>query len=180
MQKIIPNNYWITIIEEWKEDIEIEKYYIAELRTQYWWSFIKNIGYALHHADIHNTRLILSNWKKDIDIKMLLSNTPVKRWQRVMIDDEWAKIDWILINETEELYDYDIVPTSDEIDNLCMWISESESQSEIQLMKQDLQMLLKSEDDYILSSNQTNDYVDHTYGDIYNSHCDAILKLNPL
>jgi hypothetical protein len=45
-------------------------------------------------------------------------------------------------------------------------------------MKEDLKTLIDMKEEYIFSSISINDYCDSTYGDLYNSHCEAILLLN--
>ena len=70
---------------------------------------------------------------------------------------------------------YGIENREDFIDTLIDWISEA-SGSNKQLMKDDLFMLSKIDDKYILSSKDTNDYL---YGNSeeFNNKCEEILEL---
>ena len=98
---------------------------------------------------------------------------------RLSITDKGVKIDWILIKEEifqEELYDYRVVAREDEIDNLIMRIGESNRDTSA--MKEDLKLLINMDEEYLFSSIDINEYLDSTYWDLYNDHCEAILKLN--
>lgn len=92
---------------------------------------------------------------------------------------QWFKIDWIYIEDKifeESLYEYEIRYREDLIDNLIDRISECKNSDKI-LMKEDLKLLIDMDDILILSSIETNDYIDST--DIaYWLHCNNILKLN--
>ena len=57
----------------------------------------------------------------------------------------------------EELHEYRVIDVETEIDNLCMWIYETKSENDKELMKEDLKYLLSIDDEYVFSS--TNDYV---------------------
>ena len=74
----------------------------------------------------------------------------------------------------DELVDYRIEDTETLIDNLCMWISECRN-SDKQLMKDDLKMLCKIDDEFVLSSISTNDYL---FGNskTFNDKCKEILE----
>ena len=95
---------------------------------------------------------------------------------------EWSqgyKIDWIYINEDifqEEKSEYEIRDKENLIDNLIDWISECRN-SDKELMKNDLKLLMDMDEDYILSSIQTNDYAD-SKTDWYDVQCNNILKIN--
>lgn len=83
----------------------------------------------------------------------------------IEIDDE-------LFNQ--EKVEYRIEHRESLIDNLIMWISECRN-SDKELMKADLKELISIDDEYILSSISTNDYL---YGnsDDFNLHCLEILN----
>ena len=91
-------------------------------------------------------------------------------------------IDGIGINEilfTEELIEYRIEHREDLIDNLIDWISETERQSDKVLMKEDLKLLLSVNDEYILSSISTNDYIIKSIDEErFNQECKTILEKN--
>jgi hypothetical protein len=72
-----------------------------------------------------------------------------------------------------ELVEYRIEDRETLIDNLIMWISECRT-SDKQLMIDDLKLLIKLDDEFILSSINTNHYL---YGnsDEFNSKCEEIL-----
>jgi len=62
MEKIdlyLPNAFWVTIIDENEEVIEIEKATIAESFEKYWWWFLQAIWVALRRADSNNTEILL-------------------------------------------------------------------------------------------------------------------------
>lgn len=54
---------------------------------------------------------------------------------------------------------YNIVNRESEIDNLIMWISESKSDNDKSLMKEDLKELMMMTCQNIYSSESTNDYI---------------------
>jgi hypothetical protein len=75
----------------------------------------------------------------------------------------------------EELVDYRIEDRESIIDNLIMWISEC-TNSDKQLMKDDLKLLINIDDEFVLSSISTNDYL---YGnsETFNTKCVEILEI---
>ena len=76
----------------------------------------------------------------------------------------------------EELFEYRIIDRKNFIDELIGWISEAKS-TDKEVMKQDLEMLLKVEDDYIFSSINTNDYIYTGCSEFYET-CKKLLELN--
>lgn len=78
--------------------------------------------------------------------------------------------------EQEDLCEYVIRHRESFIEDLISWISEARSNDK-QLMKNDLQMLLKVEDEYILSSISTNSYLYHGCAKFENT-CKELLELN--
>jgi hypothetical protein len=84
------------------------------------------------------------------------------------------------INEkifSDELFEYRIIERKDFIDELIRWISETKSESDKYLMKEDLEMLMNVTDDYIFSSISTNEYITKDDGN-FNEICEELLKLN--
>jgi len=75
----------------------------------------------------------------------------------------------------EDLHEYYIQDREDFIDTLIGWIGEATQCKE--MMKDDLKMLMSVEDDYILSSNSTNDYLYEGCSD-FESTCKELLELN--
>ncbi len=75
----------------------------------------------------------------------------------------------------QEKIDFKIVNRENFIDDLINWISEAKN-SDKQLMKSDLKMLMKIDDEFILSSIDTNYYL---YGNSeeFNNKCQEILNL---
>ena len=75
----------------------------------------------------------------------------------------------------EEKVEYGIEHREDFIDTLIDWISEARGNDK-ELMKDDLKMLMKIDDEYILSSIGTNHYL---YGNSeeFNNVCEEILEL---
>lgn len=73
----------------------------------------------------------------------------------------------------EELVNYRIEDRETLIDNLCMWISECQN-SDKELMKADLKLLINIDDEFILSSISTNHYL---YGNSeeFDNQCEEIL-----
>jgi len=76
----------------------------------------------------------------------------------------------------EELHEYYIQDRKEFIDTLIDWISEAKSSNK-ELMKQDLEMLMDVEDDYILSSNSTNSYLYQGCAD-FNETCKELIELS--
>lgn len=95
------------------------------------------------------------------------------------IDDEGnAYINDILIDrEVFEKVDCIIRDREQLIEDLCMWISESTSDNDKFLMKNDLKMLMDLRDDLVFSSLSTNDYIAQGL-DIkeFNDLCEEILS----
>lgn len=56
-------------------------------------------------------------------------------------------------------FDYTIKEREELVDNLIMWISETKSDTDKELMKNDLHFLMNIKDKYIISSLLTNKYV---------------------
>ncbi len=142
-------------------------------------SNIQEIKISKNQLNILNERweIFINNEKSWISI---IADV-VKSNPRIEYIEDHYEIDDIKINEDifqEEKYDYSIVDVEDEINNLIMFIQESKSDSQAELMKEDLRQLINCDEEYVFSSVNTNEYIDSTYWDHYNSHCEAILKLN--
>lgn len=75
----------------------------------------------------------------------------------------------------EEKIDFRIVDRESFIDDLINWISECKNNDK-ELMKSDLKDLIKIDDEFILSSIETNHYL---YGNTqdFNNKCEEILNL---
>ena len=75
----------------------------------------------------------------------------------------------------EEKVDFKIINREEFLDDLIDWISECKN-SDKELMKNDLFELAKIDDEFILSSIETNHYL---YGDTeeFNNKCEEILEL---
>ena len=78
----------------------------------------------------------------------------------------------------EELYDYRIIDVETEIENLCMWIKESNRPDQTNLMIEDLNYLLNIEDEYVFSCISTNDYVGLDKAEQYEKIATEILEIN--
>ena len=97
-------------------------------------------------------------------------------------DEEEYVLGYNLINDikiddeifNEELFDYRIEDRDNLIDNLIDWISEANNDKE--MMKEDLKMLMNLSDDYIFSSNRTNEYISKEDGN-FNETCKDLLYL---
>jgi hypothetical protein len=100
------------------------------------------------------------------------------------IDNEGVKINGIPINEeifNQEKVDYRITDREDQVEHLCMWISEAgqDRENDKRLMLEDLKYLCKLEDEYIFSSISTNEYIAKSDDEErFNEICEEILKLN--
>ena len=84
----------------------------------------------------------------------------------------------------EEIFDYEksewkIIHRESFIDELYHWISEAirADRADAQLMKDDLFMLAKWDDEYIFSSISTNDYIGEN-DSRFNETCEELIKLN--
>jgi len=90
----------------------------------------------------------------------------VNNWEYYIVVDENFSTK-VLVDNDEEFpdakYQYQIVNREQYIDDLIGWISEcgrdSRGESNKKLMKQDLEYLMKLEDEFIFSSLETNDFV---------------------
>jgi hypothetical protein len=84
-------------------------------------------------------------------------------------------INGIVLNEKirdEQMHEYEIVERDELINNLIGWIGEGSKDST--LMRQDLEMLMNWDDEFILSSISTNAYI--RQGDSeFDENCKAIL-----
>jgi hypothetical protein len=97
------------------------------------------------------------------------------------IDEEGVKINDTLINEDifqKEMVDFTPRERKDQIDHLIDWIKEAKP-NDRELMKEDLKMLMKKDDEYMFSSILTNEYIlksddEESFNDI----CKEILELN--
>lgn len=85
----------------------------------------------------------------------------------------------------EGLHEYYIVDREELIDNLIMWIAEAQypmlqgrvRSADAYLMKEDLKMLMEWDDDYILSSMETNSYL-NPQSDGFNEACIELISIN--
>lgn len=78
--------------------------------------------------------------------------------------------------QENELHEFRIVHRESLIDDLCMWITECKNTGEKILMKEDLKTLVNWKDDYILSSNETNMYLNSDY-ELFNGVCEELIEL---
>ena len=85
-----------------------------------------------------------------------------------------------LINEglfDDQLTDYRIIDVETEVHSLYQWISEARTKATRVLMITDLKQLEKTIDEYVLSSNSTNHYVESDDSE-FNELCETILTEN--
>lgn len=75
-----------------------------------------------------------------------------------------------------ELFDYRIVEREELIDDLIRWISEC-TNSDKQLMKDDLKLLIMMKDDFIFSSITTNHYI-NSENQEFNNTCEYLIEIN--
>ena len=54
---------------------------------------------------------------------------------------------------------YKVIDREQQIDDLCMWIGEAQSDSDKYLMKEDLKYLTGVQEEYLFSSISTNEYI---------------------
>lgn len=74
----------------------------------------------------------------------------------------YNKINDKIINEEifdQEKVNYKIIDRNDQIDHLIDWIGETENDNDKILMKEDLIYIINLTDKYLLSSIQTNEYI---------------------
>lgn len=84
----------------------------------------------------------------------------------------------VFLNEKirdEELHEYSIIERETLIGDLIGWIGEGNKDSS--LMREDLEMLMNWNDDYILTSNSTNSYIRQGDSD-FNETCEELIELN--
>lgn len=75
----------------------------------------------------------------------------------------------------EDLHEYHIVDREELINDLMRWISEGSKNSA--LMREDMEMLMKLEDDYIFSSNSTNSYISSIDSE-FDETCKELIEIN--
>lgn len=99
----------------------------------------------------------------------------------LLIEDK-CFINGVLINEDifqEEKSEFKPILREEKIDDLINWISETKSETDKVLMKDDLKYLIKLKDEFIFSSISTNKYVAKSNNlKEFNRICKEILKLN--
>jgi len=92
-----------------------------------------------------------------------------------------VEIDGVLINDEifiQELYDYQLIETEQQIDDLIQWIAENDNNDRL-LMLKDLKYLLLIDDDYIFSNINTNEYIAESDNpERFDEICNDLLKLN--
>lgn len=100
----------------------------------------------------------------------------------VALDHGTVTIDGTEINDSVFYYgnvDYNFVDRKIQIDNLCSWIGESNDEYQRNLMLDDLQTLRSWDDDIILSSANTNEFISPTHDtEKFNEICHEILSLS--
>jgi len=104
---------------------------------------------------------------------------------KIDIKEKGIFINETLINEkifSEEEVNYRVVEREQQINDLCMWISEatgSDRANDLYLMKEDLKYLINLKDEFVFSSTSTNEFIakkDNLEG--FNLICKEILELN--
>jgi hypothetical protein len=78
--------------------------------------------------------------------------------------------------QQKELHKYSIINRKEFIDELIRWIAEAK-EGQKELMKEDMFMLNKWKDDYILTSNSTNSYVRQKDSE-FNAICEELIEIN--
>ena len=99
---------------------------------------------------------------------------------KLQITDRGVEINREVINEKifqEELFDYRVEDKKTFIDLLIDWISESNSNKDKYLMKEDLKMIMEKEDNTFFSSIHTNKYI-FPDDEEFNQICEELIKLN--
>lgn len=114
--------------------------------------------------------------------KMLKEKSKEKELPEYSLKDEGILVvgsNFIELDEKikdEELHEYYIIDRKEFIDDLICWISEAKGSNKV-LMKQDLEILMEWEDDYIFSSNSANVYIGKQH-DRFNEICEELIELN--
>ena len=94
----------------------------------------------------------------------------------------YDEINGIKVNDlifNDELIEYQIRDREDFINHLIEWISVTLNDNDKELMKEDLKYLITLEDDYILNSISTNEYLSKSdTPHLFNEVCKDILSLN--
>ena len=96
-------------------------------------------------------------------------------FNRIYVDELGEEV---VLNERiadEEMHEYRIVCREDLIEDLMRWIGEGSKSKE--LMKQDLEMLMQKDDEYIFSSTSTNSYICKDDAE-FNETCRELIELN--
>lgn len=106
----------------------------------------------------------------------------MKKYEININDEGETEINGEVINSKifdEELVDYKVVDREDQIEHLCVWITESDNSNDKRLVLEDLKYLMKLEDEFIFSSISTNEYIVKSDDEEkFNEICEEILKLN--
>ena len=106
-------------------------------------------------------------------MKITINKIKINNKGEIIIDNN-------IINEKifdEEKTEWKIIDRESEIDNLCLWIAESENQNEKLLMLEDLKELILKTDEFCFSSINTNKYIFENEKE-FDKICQEILKLN--
>lgn len=91
-----------------------------------------------------------------------------------IIDSHYVEIKEKIFDE--EMFDYKIEDREELISNIYGWVAEAKESDKF-LMKQDIELLSKIDDDYVFSSISTNEYIYEGCKN-FNSTCEALIKLN--
>ena len=79
----------------------------------------------------------------------------------------------------KQMYEYNVRPTEEEIDNLISWIGETTSENDKVLMKEDLKFLMSVEEKFVFTSISTNHFVTESSDTTtYDLICKEILELD--
>lgn len=105
-----------------------------------------------------------------------------KSYDVKITDNGRVEINNVEMNETlfnEQMVDYDLRFREDLIDDLINWASETKSDNDKQLMKDDIKYLMSLDDTYIFSSINTNEYIAKSDDEkTFNEICEEIIKIN--
>lgn len=130
--------------------------------------------------DTHNcSREELEELKEYLNKESWDFKTDEKKEEKVLYILSENAINDIELNEKirdNDLFEYYIIDRKEFIDELINWISEAEGTNKI-MMKADLEMLMNIEDEYMLSSISTNEYIGKADSN-FNELCKELLDLN--
>lgn len=142
------------------------------------------VGDAWGQMNLHERLNVVDEYLKDEIVSFPDPEEKVSPMALTVTYDGSRKIfiDGMLVNDEvfdDEMVNYCVVERVDQISDLCMWIGECKDPSQRQLMMDDLAQLNSLDDEFILSSILTNEFISPTADtEQFNEVCQEIIEQN--